>query len=617
MTGALLQLAALGNQDIFFTGNPQMSYFKSVFKRHSNFSMENIYIPFEGSPKLNYDTPITIYAKIPYYGELLKSINFEFEIPEIDINLKTPKTPNIPFRWVNNLGTSIINKVRVFIGSELIETIEGEYIDIYHNVNLTKEQNKIFNQMTGNIPSLFNPYFDSDSNIPITPKRKISVPLPLWFSRYDGVEIPLISLGKIPIKLEIELKSIKQLYHIGVEQTVPKKRIFYRTPNTVSEKISWLYLRPSIAANYIYLSDEEAKLLKTFEHKYLIDKVSCKEFIGNINEKTIELELFSPTKEIYIVPRRDDAISNNQHSNYTTSDSLDNMDPFLKQNYLYQLCYNFYNAIIQRHHKIMQQYTEIINSDIRVINNNGDNVNKTSLEPQPIPNNISPLYYYTLFKDSGNSIPSVTDRTYKFNKKNNTNSPEYPIINKVFLTTFNNALGKEEKEEVFKITNRTESDIILETGNLNIYPTENDIIELANNWNFRSISDIPSINNNNYTYFTENIIKSMEIRFNGDVRLGERDYDYFHKIQPFSHHTGLLPKGVLLYSFSINPEKYQPSGACNFSNFKSIELILKFKSPKNNEAIKKQNIKYDFKLYTTSYNILKIDNGECQLLFKS
>ena len=78
MTGALLQLAALGNQDIFFTGNPQMSYFKSVFKRHSNFSMENIYIPFEGSPKLNYDTPITIYAKIPYYGELLKSINFEF-----------------------------------------------------------------------------------------------------------------------------------------------------------------------------------------------------------------------------------------------------------------------------------------------------------------------------------------------------------------------------------------------------------------------------------------------------------------------------------------------------------------------------------------------------------
>ena len=109
----------------------------------------------------------------------------------------------------------------------------------------------------------------------------------------------------------------------------------------------------------------------------------------------------------------------------------------------------------------------------------------------------------------------------------------------------------------------------------------------------------------------------MEIRFNGDVRLGERDYDYFHKIQPFSHHTGLLPKGVLLYSFSINPEKYQPSGACNFSNFKSIELILKFKSPKNNEAIKKQNIKYDFKLYTTSYNILKIDNGECQLLFKS
>ena len=46
MTGVLLQLAAIGNEDVFFTGNPQMSYFKSVFKRHSNFAMQNINVEF-------------------------------------------------------------------------------------------------------------------------------------------------------------------------------------------------------------------------------------------------------------------------------------------------------------------------------------------------------------------------------------------------------------------------------------------------------------------------------------------------------------------------------------------------------------------------------------------
>ena len=73
----------------------------------------------------------------------------------------------------------------------------------------------------------------------------------------------------------------------------------------------------------------------------------------------------------------------------------------------------------------------------------------------------------------------------------------------------------------------------------------------------------------------------------------------------------------MVYSFSINPEDFQPSGACNFSNFESIELLFKLNSPFDNESLDKKNIKYDVTLYTTAYNILKIENGECQLLFKT
>lgn len=153
--------------------------------------------------------------------------------------------------------------------------------------------------------------------------------------------------------------------------------------------------------------------------------------------------------------------------------------------------------------------------------------------------------------------------------------------------------------------------------NANEAPNNEDLTRLVNLWQFRDIKDIPAIDNDNYKYFNENIVKTLELKLNGDVRLGAREYSYYNKIQPYNHHTGKLPKGVMVYSFSINPEDFQPSGACNFSNFESIELLFKLNSPFDNESLDKKNIKYDITLYTTAYNILKIENGECQLLFKT
>lgn len=631
MTGALLQLAALGNQDIFFTGNPEKSYFKVVYKRHSNFAMQNIKIEFEGAKSLNYDLPTTLFAKIPSYGDLLEGINLEFDIPNI--------TKDYPFRWVKNLGSSIINSVKIFIGTQLIETIEGEYIEIYNNTTSTKEELKVYDKLIGNTDSLYRGYrnvegryaqYTQEDNIPNTDNERIIVPIPFWFSKYNGQEVPLVSLSKIPVKLEIELKPIKQLYHIGVDDTVTildskdqngnninsqvNGNIVTRTkfikPQTISHKIdSWL-LKPALAVNYIYLSDEESKLLKNFEHRYLIERVSKSEFLGNINESTLSVELFNPTKEMYIVPRRDDLININQHSNYTNFDCLDDVDFLGYQNNLYKLCFDYYNKIIQKHRELSRLYSEMLNSTLPLIDNlNGQTKNYYNIEP--LPQNISPLYFYGLFRTNNaktiDPVISTNDNIFTFKIKGT--NLRYPVINKTL--------------EEYIITNQTHQDIEL-LGNININkikaneaPNNDDIVKLINNWQFRDIKDIPAINNDNYKYFDENIVKSLEIKLNGDVRLGAREYNYYNKIQPYNHHTGSLPRGVLLYSFSINPEDFQPSGACNFSNFESIELLFRLKSPFENESLDKKNIKYDIKLYTTAYNILKIENGECQLLFKT
>ena len=372
---------------------------------------------------------------------------------------------------------------------------------------------------------------------------------------------------------------------------------------------SWL-LKPALAVNYIYLSDEESKLLKNFEHRYLIERVSKSEFLGNINESTLSVELFNPTKEMYIVPRRDDLININQHSNYTNFDCLDDVDFLGYQNYLYKLCFDYYNKIIQKHRELSRLYSEMLNSTLPLIDNlNGQTKNYYNIEP--LPQNISPLYFYGLFRTNNaktiDPVISTNDNIFTFKIKGT--NLRYPVINKTL--------------EEYIITNQTHQDIEL-LGNININkikaneaPNNDDIVKLINNWQFRDIKDIPAINNDNYKYFDENIVKSLEIKLNGDVRLGAREYNYYNKIQPYNYHTGSLPRGVLLYSFSINPEDFQPSGACNFSNFESIELLFRLKSPFENESLDKKNIKYDIKLYTTAYNILKIENGECQLLFKT
>ena len=632
MTGVLLQLAAIGNEDVFFTGNPQMSYFKSVFKRHSNFAMQNINVEFEGSKSLNYDSPTTMYATIPSYGELLKGVNFEFTLPSI--------TKDFPVKWVQNIGSAIINNVKLFIGTQLIETIEGEYIHIYNNINLTSEKLKVYNKMIGHVPELNNGYLNlendypkydpaSNKKMPNIPETRIVVPLPFWFNKYDGQEIPLISLNKIPVKLEIELKPIKQLYFVGINESInvlPSKdsddniintqvnskieRVKFVRPTSLSHKIDpWLF-KPKLDINYVYLSKEESKLLKNFEHRYLIERVTNTEFIGNLNEATLQVELFNPTKELYIVPKRDDSMSNNQHSNYTIYDDLEDVNNITTyQNNLYKLCYDYYGKIITKHKELTTQFNEMLNSSLP-LNDNIRGADKNYYKPKSLPEGISPLYYYGLFRTNSqkNIDPVIKDVDNKFIFEIEGGNIAYPVIIKTL-----------DKYEV-TTTNHDEINLI-HSAIKKIYgnqaPNNNDLTNLVNQWKFRESADIPMINNSNYDFFTENIVKSLEIKLNGDVRLGNKDYNYFHKIQPYNHHTGILPKGVLLYSFSIEPERFQPTGACNFSNFESIELLFNLKSPRNNETFSKKNMKYDIKLYTTAYNILKIDNGECQLLFKT
>ena len=108
MGGGLLQLVLSGQQDQYITQNPQMSFFKYVYKRHTNYSMESIPLYFETNPQLIPKGDFADYkCYIKRYGDLLSNLYFSFTLPNIYSSDK------YKFRWIENIGNIFIKKVTI------------------------------------------------------------------------------------------------------------------------------------------------------------------------------------------------------------------------------------------------------------------------------------------------------------------------------------------------------------------------------------------------------------------------------------------------------------------------------------------------------------------------
>ena len=128
MGGGLMELVAKGAQDIFLTGNPNVTYFKSVFKRHTNFSMESIQQVFSGD--LNFGKRIN--STIKRTGDLLSGITIEIDLPIINSKNGTV------LQWSNAIGHTIIDNVDIEIGGQMIDRHYGEWMEIWSELT-TKE----------------------------------------------------------------------------------------------------------------------------------------------------------------------------------------------------------------------------------------------------------------------------------------------------------------------------------------------------------------------------------------------------------------------------------------------------------------------------------------------
>jgi hypothetical protein len=126
------------------------------------------------------------------------------------------------------------------------------------------------------------------------------------------------------------------------------------------------------------------------------------------------------------------------------------------------------------------------------------------------------------------------------------------------------------------------------------------------------------MNDSNYTFRNSPfILKNLQLKLNGTDRFSSQEADFFARAQTFKYAKRMPKKGIMMYSFAVNPLDYQPSGSCNFSRFNSIELFLETQDVPRPTGLDDYQYRYDINVYTVNYNILRITSGTGNLEFSN
>ena len=369
MPGGLLNIIAYGNQNIILNGNPKKTFFKSVYMKHTNFGIQKFRLDYRGARDIDPNNDSVYVFKIPRNAELLLDSYLCFTLPDIWSPILPPTEVGdlwkpYHFKWINNIGTSLIKTVKVMIGTQLIQEYPGEYIRSVAERDYSEDKKKMFDIMTGNISEIHSPeiynsdfvnnypnsiYRDVDQE-PSIRGRKIYVPLNPWFMNNTQMSLPLVALQYNEVTIEITLKPIKEMFTINnvevitdLTQSYSNKvdNLFTRIQPNFSDDRHLLYrfLQPPpsldlleseydnkitnwnadvhIISNYCFLTKEESKVFALNEQKYLIKDVKYNIYYNLAGSNKIKIDTNALVSSWMWFFRRSDAFERNEWSNYT------------------------------------------------------------------------------------------------------------------------------------------------------------------------------------------------------------------------------------------------------------------------------------------------------------
>lgn len=288
MGGGLMQLVAYGAQDMYLTGNPQITYFKVVHRRHTNFSMESIEQTFNSTP--NFGKTVT--CTVSRNGDLLHKVYLQCDLP-------TVATGSSGFSWVTEIGFALIDNIEIEIGGQIIDKHYNTWLSIWNSLTLSKGHLDGFNELIGNVSSLHGvlPSTPAATGTNLT-GQTLYIPLQFWFNRNPGLALPLIALQYHEVKFNVKFSEFSTLSDSNNDNN------YVASTPVLGTTTLW--------CDYIYLDTDERRRFAQIGHEYLIEQVQFSENIPLIgSSNNTKLTFNHPVKELIWVVQNTTRLWNN------------------------------------------------------------------------------------------------------------------------------------------------------------------------------------------------------------------------------------------------------------------------------------------------------------------
>jgi Large eukaryotic DNA virus major capsid protein/Major capsid protein N-terminus len=507
-----MQLVSYGAQDIYISGNPQITFWKVLYKRHTNFAMEAIEVTFNGQA----DFGRRVTAVISRNADLMYRTYVQVTLPQIVLT-----DPKVRFRWLNYVGHRLIKMVEIEIGGSRIDRQYGDWMQIWTQLTQPTGTQASFDDMVGNSADLV--LLKDGAGVPLdatcaaseatnsclsragTPLKTLYIPLQFWYCRNPGLAIPLIALQYHEVRINVEFEQnynccYADLY-TGVNSLSTQTGI--NLGNGVTSVSQLQLVAASLYVDYVYLDTEERRRFAQQSHEYLIDQL---QFTGDetvtASSNKIQMNFNHPVKELVWVVQRDSFVDCNSPPTPWISEAL-GQQPF---NYTDDWSTEgIVTAVLGR-------------GALATTGANGGVTTVPTYSPQAGSGSFTygEVYIPGLGAASGSGL-STGSEIY--------NSSGQGMDDQFFEGTTNYLLAK----------------VILASG-----------VKCEG----------------------KNPVEVAKVQLNGQDRFDEREGRYFDKVQPWQHHTRTPSTGINVYSFALKPEEHQPSGTCNFSRIDKATLNL-------------------------------------------
>jgi hypothetical protein len=297
VNGGLLQLVAVGKQDVFLTGNPQMTWFKAVYRRYTNFAIESQRMPFDNQA----DFGRRISCLIPRKGDLLGPLFLRIELPALTLADASGNAAS----YTNAIGHALIQEISVEIGEQEIDRHTGEWLEIWSNFTTPAEHKDALNNMIGKLDGYTEPTPELLGG-PLT----LYIPLRFWFCKNPGLYLPLLALQYHPVRINITLRPLQEVFYTPELKKCSNISV---NPVNITKFEMW--------GDYIYLDTAERRKFVTTHHEYLIEQVQYTPTQAiQVADKLVkvEMEFNHPIRELFWFIQRDLSVSHNDWFNYST-----------------------------------------------------------------------------------------------------------------------------------------------------------------------------------------------------------------------------------------------------------------------------------------------------------